>query len=240
MIAPKNHFIVKVPSLWEEHYVTESGFKLLRETHQHEDRYRNAKTSGVIACIPRGFSSNEPLKLDTKDSRKWTHLNLEGTFPVEVGDTVHFSVAAMMGAEDDRSTVVKEESDEDGKRWMWIRVLADDVFAVERESGLQALGGKVCIEPLEEATAENLSSILYMPETVKKKRLKNAGVLISKSRPMQNGYGIEAEAGDVVFYKRSQAEYCDVNGKNYEFTYLEDVSAFVTGEAAAAIIQKCS
>lgn len=253
MKVPKNHALVLIPSRWKEYYETESGFKLLRETHHHERRYENSETSGRVVAMFAGLSNRvgQPTRCQNPkvSSDRMAHLPtentmmpytaLEGTFAgLKAGEMIHFSYEALLEEENvldnrDSKPVMMLSSYpqfapdiENPSGWEIVPVLADGILAIERNGELIAVGGKALIEPIEQEEMEKLSDVIHIPDGFKVKKLKNAGRLISASAPMKGLYGIEAKPGDMVWYDRSIAEYFEWNGKKIEWVYLTEIHAY--------------
>lgn len=254
MIVPKNHALVLIKSRWKEHYETDSGFKLLRETHHHERRYENAETKGRVVAMFAGLADRrgQPTKcqdprVDSYSARMMPttetmmpYTALDGTFAgLNVGDTIHFSYEALLVEEN----VLKQEEAkpvmllsaypqfapdiEHPEGYEIVPVLADGILAIERDGELIAVGGKALMEPVEEEEIETLSDVIHIPKGFRKRKLMNAGRLISASKPMKSLFGIEAEPGDIVFYNRSIAEYFEFGSRKVEWVYLTEIDAYV-------------
>lgn len=92
------------------------------------------------------------------------------------------------------------------------------LVAMDTDSGLQAIAGKVLIRPLQKAEFE--SKVLISPHSIKDLGF---GEIISCSEGMPEYY----KSGQIVAYLEKFAEWIEIGGEKYDFVYTGEILALI-------------
>ena len=213
MRIPSNKYLVRVDGLLNDAYITESGMKFYKDLTVGNKEW-NKKTDGELLLCPEKYTNTLPTRCTHTNKSGDRQVVMHDAMPMvlQKGDKVYFNYLALQ----EKRRFIYDGFDPTKFEFF---LHADHIQAYERDGVLHANAGRLILEHVEESIAESKS--LIIPESFK--RTKPGVAKVVASGPPFKGYNDpEIKPGDLVAYKKDEADYIDEHKKRFA-VYLEYV-----------------